>query len=128
MEIKRLVQECVYRIEPKPEGGFIARASDPDVPPLEAATREELQQKIQAKLVAALGVAFPGIQLPQQGTQVSVTMHVDRRPGGGFSVQSDNPGTRGFNPHRKSSITTRKNCLVSSTSIFPIFRSRSHRK
>jgi hypothetical protein len=98
MEIKRLVQECVYRIEPKPEGGFIARASDPDVPPLEAATREELQQKIQAKLVAALGGAFPGIQLPQQSTQVSVTMHVDRRPGGGFSVHSDNPGTRGFNP------------------------------
>jgi hypothetical protein len=98
MEIKRLVQECVYRIEPKPEGGFIARASDPNVPPLEAATREELQQKIQAKLVAALGVAFPGLQLPQQGTQVSVAMHVDRSPGGGFTVHSDNPGTPGFNP------------------------------
>jgi hypothetical protein len=98
MEIKRLVQECVYRIEPKPEGGFIARASDPNVPPLEAATREELQQKIQAKLVAALGVAFPGLQLPQQGTQISVSMHVDRKPGGGFSVHADNPGTPGFNP------------------------------
>jgi hypothetical protein len=98
MEIKRLVQECVYRIEPKPEGGFIARASDPNVPPLEAATREELQQKIQAKLVAALGVAFPGLKLPQQGAQISVAMHVDRKPGGGFSVHSDNPGTPGFNP------------------------------
>jgi hypothetical protein len=98
MEIKRLVQECVYRIEPKLEGGFIARASDPNVPPLEAATREELQQKIQAKLVAALGVAFPGLQLPQQGTQVSVSMHVDRKPGRGFSVHSDNPGTPGLNP------------------------------
>ena len=98
MELKRLVQQCVYRIEPKPEGGFIARASDPNVAPLEAATREELQQKIQAKLVAALGVAFPGLQLPQQGTQVSVAMHVDRKPGGGFTVHSDNPGTPGFNP------------------------------
>jgi len=98
MEIKRLVQECVYRIEPKPEGGFIARASDPNVPPLEAATREELQQKIQAKLVAALGVTFPGLKLPQQGTQVSVAMHVDRKPGGGFTVHSDNPGMPGFNP------------------------------
>lgn len=98
MELKRLVQQCVYRIEPKPEGGFIARASDPNVPALEAATREELQQKIQAKLVAALGEAFPGFQLPQQGKQVSVAMHVDRKPGGGFSVHSDNPGTPGFNP------------------------------
>lgn len=98
MELKRLVQQCVYRIEPKPEGGFIARASDPNVPPLEAATREELQQKIQAKLVAALGAAFPGFQLPQQGKQVSVAMHVDRNPGGGFTVHSDNPATPGFNP------------------------------
>ena len=72
--------------------------SDPNVPPLEAATREELQQKIQAKLVAALGEAFPGIQLPQQGKQVTFAMHVDRNPGGGFTVHSDNPGTPGFNP------------------------------
>ena len=98
MEIKRLVQQCVYRIEPKPEGGFIARTSDPNVPPLEAATREELQQKIQAKLVAALGETFPGLQLPQHGKQVSVAMHVERNPGGGFTVHSDNPGMPGFNP------------------------------
>jgi len=98
MELKHLVQRCVYRIEPKPEGGFIARASDPTVPPLEAATREELQQLIQAKLMAALGEAFPGLTLPAPGKQVSVAMHVERKPGGGFAVHSDNPGTPGFNP------------------------------
>ncbi len=98
MELKRLVQQCVYRIEPKPEGGFIARASDPNVPALEAATREELQQQIQAKLVAALGETFPGFQLALQSKQVNVAMHVDRKPGGGFTVHSDNPGTPGFNP------------------------------
>jgi hypothetical protein len=98
MELKHLVQRCVYRIEPKPEGGFIARASDPTVPPLEAATREELQQLIQAKLMGALGEAFPGLTLPAPGKQVRVAMHVERMPGGGFAVHSDNPGTPGFDP------------------------------
>jgi hypothetical protein len=97
MELKHLIQQFAYKIEPKPEGGFIARASDPTVAPLEAATREELQQKIQANLIAALGEAFPGLQLPQQGTGTSFSMHVDRNPGGGFTVHSDNPGTPGFN-------------------------------
>src|SRR5205807_9887900 len=41
MEIKRLITHFTYRIEPKPEGGFIAHAADPSVPPLEASTREE---------------------------------------------------------------------------------------
>jgi hypothetical protein len=98
MELKHLVQRCVYRIEPKAEGGFIARASDPAVPPLEAATREELQQLIQAKLMAALGEAFPGFTLPAAGKQVSVSVHVERKPGGGFAVHSDDPGAPGFNP------------------------------
>jgi hypothetical protein len=98
MELKHLVQRCVYRIEPKPEGGFIARATDPSVPPIEAATREEVQKKIQAKLVAALGEAFPGLKLPEPGKQVTYAMHVERKPAGGFSVHSDNPGTPGFNP------------------------------
>jgi hypothetical protein len=98
MQLKHLVQRCVYRIEPKAEGGFIARASDPTVPPLEAATKEELQQLIQAKLMAALGEAFPGFTLPAPGKQVSVSVHVERTPGGGFAVHSDNPGAPGFHP------------------------------
>ena len=40
MELKRLITHFTYRIEPKPEGGFIAHATDPTVPPLEAPTRE----------------------------------------------------------------------------------------
>jgi len=98
MELKHIVQRCVYRIEPKPEGGFIARASDPSVPAIEGATREEVQQQIQTKLMATLGAAFPGLKLPESGKQVTFSMHVDRRPGGGFSVHTDNPGTPGFNP------------------------------
>jgi len=55
MELKRLITHFTYRIEPKPEGGFVARASDPTLTPLEAPTREELQQKIQANIKPALG-------------------------------------------------------------------------
>jgi len=40
MEIKRLITQFTYAIAPKPEGGFIAHASDPNLPALEAPTRE----------------------------------------------------------------------------------------
>jgi hypothetical protein len=82
MELKHLVQQFVYRIEPKP---------------LEAPTREELQQKIQAKLVAALGETFPGLRLPPAGKQVQVEFHIGRKQGGGFTVRSDEPGTPAVN-------------------------------
>ena len=98
MELKHLVQRFVYKIEPKPEGGFIARAADPTVPPLEAPTREELQQKIQAKLVAALGEAFPGLQIPSQGKQLNFQVHIDRKPEGGFAVHSEESDKTGINP------------------------------
>src|SRR6266436_9651124 len=97
MEIKRLITHFTYRIEPKPEGGFIAHATDPTVPPLEAPTREELQQKIQAKLVAALGETFPGLRLPPAGKQVQVEFHIGRKQGGGFTVRSDEAGLPAVN-------------------------------
>jgi len=48
VELKRIISAFTYRIEAKPEGGFVAHANDPNLPPLEAPTRQELQQKIQA--------------------------------------------------------------------------------
>ena len=93
MELKRLISHFTYRIEPKPEGGFIAHASDPAVPPLEAATRLELQQKIQANIAAALAAEFPGLKLPAQAGQVNFAFHVEHKPGGGFSIQSADPNT-----------------------------------
>jgi hypothetical protein len=97
MELKHIVQRYAYRIEEKPEGGFIARVTDPSVPPLEAPTREELQQKIQSKVVAELGAMVPALKRLEPGKQVSFSMHVDRKPGGGFSVHTDDPGTPEFN-------------------------------
>jgi len=88
MELKRLISYFTYRIEPKPEGGFIAHASDPTVPPLEAPTREELQQKIQANIGAALVAEFPGLKLRLENNEFKFSFHVEHKPEGGFIIQS----------------------------------------
>jgi hypothetical protein len=94
MEIKRLITQFTYRIEPKPEGGFVARATDANVPPLEAPTREELQQKIQATVMAGLAEQFPGLKLPLQGQETKFNFHIESKPGGGFALHSGDPGTQ----------------------------------
>ncbi len=88
MELKRLISHFTYRIEPKPEGGFIAHATDPSVPPLEAPTRVELQQKIQAAIMATLATEFPGLKVPINNNKVNLAFHIERKPGGGFSIES----------------------------------------
>ena len=93
MELKRLISHFTYRIEPKPEGGFIAHASDPAIPPLEAATRQELQQKIQANIATALAAEFPALKLPLQNQGLKLAFHIERKPDGGFAIQSADPNT-----------------------------------
>jgi hypothetical protein len=61
-----------FKIEPKSEGGFIARATDPTVPVIEAPTREELQQKI----LAAIGTEFPAFKIPGNGTNTEVSLEL----------------------------------------------------
>lgn len=90
MELKRLITQFVYRIEPKPEGGFIAHASDPSIPPLEAPTREELQQKIQAAIGASLAAQFPGLKLPLN-QETKFNFHIESKPGGTFTIHSADP-------------------------------------
>ncbi|HKW67497.1 MAG TPA: hypothetical protein VJP04_09435 [Terriglobales bacterium] len=94
MEIKRLITQFTYAIAPKPEGGFIAHASDPNAPVLEAPTREELQQKIQATIMAGLSERFPGLKLPLQGQESKFSFHIESKPGGGFALHSADPGTQ----------------------------------
>jgi hypothetical protein len=91
MDLKRLVTQFAYRIEPKPEGGFIARASDPSAPTLEAPTRQELQNNIREKIFAAVSAEFPGLKLPPDGTQRRLAFHIEHTPGGGFSIHSADP-------------------------------------
>jgi hypothetical protein len=101
MDLKRLIGTFTYRIEAKPQGGFIAHASDPNLAPLEAATREELQQKIQANIGAALAREFPGFNLPSRNLPsgdpgsgnkaLKFDFHIEAKPGGGFSLHSHDP-------------------------------------
>ena len=97
MEIKRLVSKYVYRIEPKPEGGFIARASDPNIPAIESATRGELQRKIQSTIFAGLGTDFPGLKLPLPSGELKFAFHVEKRPDGSFDIHSSEPASGPFN-------------------------------
>jgi len=94
MDLKRLITHFTYRIEPRPEGGFIAHATDPTVPPLEASTREELQQKIQANIAASLASEFPGLKLPLENEELKFAFHIERKPGGGFAIHSADPNAQ----------------------------------
>ena len=91
MDLKRLITHFAYRIEPKPEGGFIAHATDPSVPPIEAPTRLELQQKIQQNIVSALSAEFPALKLALENKQTELNFHVERKPDGGFAIHSADP-------------------------------------
>ena len=88
MELKHLINKYVYRIEPQPGGGFIARATDPSVPPLNAATREELREKIQATVLAGLNDEFPSLKLPLTADQKQFAFHVERNAQGGFDIHT----------------------------------------
>ena len=59
MNVKNLKMKVTYRIEAKPGGGFIARAADPSAPSIEAATREELQEKIRTETLEKLAGELP---------------------------------------------------------------------
>jgi len=91
MELKRLISRCTYRIEPKPDGGFIAQPDDPSVAPLEAPTREELQKKIQENILVGLSGQFPGLKLPLGDQNLQLSFTIERKPEGGFAIHSSDP-------------------------------------
>lgn len=93
MDLKRLLSQFAYKIEPKPEGGFIARATDPSVPPLEASTREELQHMIQEKVFSALAAEFPQLRPSADGRTRDLQFHIEHTPGGETSIRSVDPNT-----------------------------------
>jgi len=88
MELKHLTK-IIYRIEPKPEGGFIARATDPAISTLEAPTREELQRQIQTRVFGKLAAAFPGLKLPLENMQTKFDVEIGRKPGAISTFPSD---------------------------------------
>jgi hypothetical protein len=60
MEISHSEYKFSFHIEPKPEGGFIARPSDPSAQPIEGATREEVEEKVRTKITQIVGAQLPG--------------------------------------------------------------------
>jgi len=93
MDLKKLVTHFAYKIEAKPEGGFIARATDPTVPAIEAPTRDELTQKIRQNIMSALSTEFPALKDAAEGKKYELSFHVERTPAGGFEIHSADPQT-----------------------------------
>jgi len=86
MEIKRTISRIAYHIEEKPDGGFIARCSDPTRPALEAASRFELEQQIKAKITAEMESLFPGLKIPFDKSETKF-ITIETKPDGGFTAQ-----------------------------------------
>lgn len=91
MDLKRLVSHFSYKIEPKPEGGFIARATDPSVPAIEAPTREEVIDKVRQNIMSTLSTEFPALKDAAAGKKIDLSFHVERTPAGGFEIHSADP-------------------------------------
>jgi hypothetical protein len=89
MQFQQLLSLVTYQIEPKVGGGFVAHASDPAAPPIEAPTRAELQEKISVNIREKLTTTFPGLKLPldQDGTQFG--FYIERKPEGGLIVHTN---------------------------------------
>jgi hypothetical protein len=103
MEIKRTISRIAYRIEERPEGGFIARCSDPNVPPLEAASRFELEQQIQAKITAEMESQFPGLKIPFNTSETKF-ITLETKPDGSIFSESGNSSLQPAEGDVKNSV------------------------
>jgi hypothetical protein len=88
MDLKRLASHFSYKIEQKPEGGFIARATDPSVPAIEAPTRQEVIDKVRQNIMSTLSTEFPALKDAAAGKKIDLSFHVERTPAGGFEIHS----------------------------------------
>ena len=99
MEIKHTLERFAWRIEPKPEGGFIARCNDASVPPLEADNRIELQRKVRENITAHLATQFPSLKISLDKEDIKLPLFdpddlVISKPGDP-SLQSGEGGVKG---------------------------------
>lgn len=92
MNPKDILTRLPYKIEAKPEGGFIARATDPTVPPLEAATREDLQKQIGENMLKQVSAATSGLaKLPADGRLCQLSFQIEHKPA---ADSASTPATR----------------------------------
>ena len=75
MEINKTLttSKFSYRVEQKPEGGFIAHPSDDKLETLEAPTREELIKKIQEKTAALIDAKISDFNIGGLNVKVNKT-------------------------------------------------------
>ena len=110
-----------FKIEPKPEGGFIARSEDLDCT-LEGATREQVEGKIRAKIAEISGIdiadALPLEKLGQSGVNVNIQKKFtfkragDERIADASTGQLESPTPAPIEPPRISLTTLMKVLIV----------------
>ena len=103
----RTFTKLSYRIEEKPEGGFIARPSDPAMGVLEGVTKEEVQQLVQEKMRALIGQQTPDLFANADKVDVAVDRHVT------FKVVRQGPGGQQVNAQRALPQTGNRGFRVS---------------
>ena len=91
MEIYKKVTNYFYRIETKPGGGFVGIPSDASMGTIEGATREEVMQKIEEKIGAAVGAEFPWIKKLLHADPSLI--NIEAKPGGGFVARLPHSAT-----------------------------------
>ena len=98
-----------YRIEPGPEGGFVGKPSEPGLPLIQGATREEVQQKIQAAVTEMVSSRFPAfLKLGGINVKVNRNINITRRT---LSASPDND--------LGSALSSENTSAVSATPILP---------
>src|SRR5262249_24637655 len=93
MEFKDVLSQFIYRIEARPGGGFIGTSRDPAATPIEGATREEGQKKIQERIAAAMATQFPEIRPALERSNVHLHYHIEPKAGGGYTIHHGNPAS-----------------------------------
>ena len=91
-DIKTSVQtsNIRYRIDAKPEGGFVATSSDPGMPAIEGATREEVQQKIEAAITDMISKELPTVfKLGNLSVRLNSNIKFSTRTGSSSPAASD---------------------------------------
>lgn len=79
MDTKGTTTKFRYRIEPKPGGGFIARAEEGPAESLEGATQEEVQRKLDDKLTGLVGEMLHNDKLTEMvGEILHDHKHIER--------------------------------------------------
>jgi hypothetical protein len=96
MDINKKTVNFSYRIEAKPGGGFVAHTSDPTMETMEAATKEELEQRMQSKIRELFGDigSLGGIDLKKLLGSVSISSglsyHIEKHEDG-FRAHPNDP-------------------------------------